>query len=210
MRTTPTRVSHHQKERLPRGHKERGQPCELRLASPVIICPAFTPDTQRRDYIRAVKKLAAFLGRSPDTATAEDLRAFQLHLTETGGVATNHQHDRDGAAVLLQGDARPPGDDAASGVRLSETTRPRARPSIRALPRPGTRGSAGCDSRASRLAFNLFRTDLMDTDIGWTTAPRLQAHILDFPLQDRRTGTMDTNSRAPNPTCTPLVKRNSP
>src|SRR6266487_1097134 len=43
----------------------------------------FTPDTQR-DYIRAVKKLAAFLGRSPDTATAEDLRAFQLHLTTTG------------------------------------------------------------------------------------------------------------------------------
>jgi integrase/recombinase XerD len=42
----------------------------------------FTPDTQR-DYIRAVKKLAAFLGRSPDSATAEDLRAFQLQLTET-------------------------------------------------------------------------------------------------------------------------------
>ena len=35
----------------------------------------FTRDTQR-DYIRAVKKLAAFLRRSPDTATAEDLRAF--------------------------------------------------------------------------------------------------------------------------------------
>jgi integrase/recombinase XerD len=44
----------------------------------------FTPDTQR-DYIRAVRKLAAFLGRSPDTATPEDLRAFQLHLTATGG-----------------------------------------------------------------------------------------------------------------------------
>jgi integrase len=43
----------------------------------------FTPDTQR-DYIRAVKKLAAFLGRSPDTSTAEDLRAFQLHLTASG------------------------------------------------------------------------------------------------------------------------------
>ena len=40
MRTTPTKVSDHQKERLPRGHKERGQPCELRLASPLIICPA--------------------------------------------------------------------------------------------------------------------------------------------------------------------------
>jgi Phage integrase, N-terminal SAM-like domain len=30
-----------------------------------------------------VKNLAAFLGRSPDTATVEDLRLFQLHLTET-------------------------------------------------------------------------------------------------------------------------------
>ena len=43
----------------------------------------FSPDTQR-EYIRAVKRLAAYLGRSPATATAEDLRAFQLHLTETG------------------------------------------------------------------------------------------------------------------------------
>jgi site-specific recombinase XerD len=43
----------------------------------------FTPDTQR-DYIRAVKKLTAFIGRSPDTATAEELRAFQLHLTASG------------------------------------------------------------------------------------------------------------------------------
>ncbi len=43
----------------------------------------FVPDTQR-EYIRAVKKLAAFLGRSPDTATAEELRAFQVHLTEAG------------------------------------------------------------------------------------------------------------------------------
>src|SRR6202049_353283 len=40
-------------------------------------------DTQR-EYIRAVKKLASFLGRSPDTATPEELRAFQLHLTGTG------------------------------------------------------------------------------------------------------------------------------
>jgi len=45
-----------------------------------ISLRGFTPDTQR-DYIRAVKKLTSFLGRSPDTATAEDLRAFQLHLT---------------------------------------------------------------------------------------------------------------------------------
>jgi len=43
----------------------------------------FTPDTQR-EYIRAVKRLTVFLDRSPDTATAEELRLFQLHMTETG------------------------------------------------------------------------------------------------------------------------------
>ena len=43
----------------------------------------FVPDTQR-EYIRAVKNLAIFLERSPDTATAEDLRAYQLHMTKTG------------------------------------------------------------------------------------------------------------------------------
>jgi hypothetical protein len=35
-------------------------------------------------YIRAVRRLTAFLTRSPDTATAEDLRAFQLHMVATG------------------------------------------------------------------------------------------------------------------------------
>ena len=35
-------------------------------------------------YIRAVRRLAAYLKRSPDTATAEDLRSFQLHMVETG------------------------------------------------------------------------------------------------------------------------------
>ena len=35
-------------------------------------------------YIGAVKKLTRFLGASPDSATAEDLRRFQLHLVEQG------------------------------------------------------------------------------------------------------------------------------
>src|SRR5438552_9152086 len=38
----------------------------------------------RNDYIRQVKTFTSFLGRSPDTATAEDLRRFQLHQTRTG------------------------------------------------------------------------------------------------------------------------------
>ena len=38
----------------------------------------------RRDYVRHVRAFAAFIGRSPDTATAEDLRLFQLHQTQIG------------------------------------------------------------------------------------------------------------------------------
>ncbi len=34
--------------------------------------------------IRAVKKFTRFVGRSPDTASAEDLRRYQLHLVEQG------------------------------------------------------------------------------------------------------------------------------
>jgi site-specific recombinase XerD len=36
----------------------------------------------QQTYIRAVKNFTQFLGRSPDTATAEDFRLFQLHLAE--------------------------------------------------------------------------------------------------------------------------------
>ncbi len=44
------------------------------------------------DYIRAIKRFAAFLGRSPDTATAEELRAWQLHMSETNvSVSTFNQ-----------------------------------------------------------------------------------------------------------------------
>jgi site-specific recombinase XerD len=38
----------------------------------------------RRYYIRIVAGFAAFLGRSPDTATAEDIRRFQVHQSELG------------------------------------------------------------------------------------------------------------------------------
>ena len=47
----------------------------------------FSPDTQR-EYIRAIKKLAGFLKRTPETATAEELRAFQLQLIETANPPT--------------------------------------------------------------------------------------------------------------------------
>ena len=40
-------------------------------------------EKSRHDYIRHVETFAKFLGRSPDTATAEDLRRYQVHQTET-------------------------------------------------------------------------------------------------------------------------------
>ena len=41
------------------------------------------PKTQQ-GYIRTIRDLAAFLGRSPDTASFEDVRRFQLHLAASG------------------------------------------------------------------------------------------------------------------------------
>jgi integrase/recombinase XerD len=42
----------------------------------------FAAKTQH--YVQRVKDLATFLGRSPGTAEAEDVRRFRLHLTASG------------------------------------------------------------------------------------------------------------------------------
>ena len=47
----------------------------------------FTACTQR-GYITAVRTFTVFFGRSPDRATAEDLRRFQLHMRSQGASAT--------------------------------------------------------------------------------------------------------------------------
>jgi site-specific recombinase XerD len=43
----------------------------------------FSPETQR-NYLRDIGRLATFLGRSPDTAAADDLRRFQIEQQEDG------------------------------------------------------------------------------------------------------------------------------
>src|SRR3954453_22539410 len=48
-----------------------------------MIVRGFTEKT-RNDYIRNVRASAAVVGRGPDTATAEDLRRFQLHQRQSG------------------------------------------------------------------------------------------------------------------------------
>ena len=41
-------------------------------------------DKTQSGYIRVVRQFTGFLGRSPDTATVEDLRRYQLHLVDHG------------------------------------------------------------------------------------------------------------------------------
>jgi integrase/recombinase XerD len=49
------------------------------------------PKTQE-GYIRTIKNFAVFLGRSPDTASSEEVRRFQLHLAENGAQAPILNH----------------------------------------------------------------------------------------------------------------------
>jgi integrase/recombinase XerD len=45
-------------------------------------------DKAQKSHIRAIKDFALFLKRSPDTSTPEELRAYQLHMTDTGVTAS--------------------------------------------------------------------------------------------------------------------------
>jgi site-specific recombinase XerD len=56
----------------------------------------------QRGHIRSCKQFAAFLKRSPDTATAEDIRRFQLHLSETGTSICNRNRIMTGLRFLLR------------------------------------------------------------------------------------------------------------
>ena len=59
------------------------------------------PHTQR-SHIYSCKRFAAFLKRSPDTATREDLRRFQLHLAETGMSICNRNRIMTGVRFLFR------------------------------------------------------------------------------------------------------------
>jgi len=53
-------------------------------------------------HIRSCKRFAAFLKRSPDTATAEDIRRFHLHLSETGMSICNRNRIMTGLRFLFR------------------------------------------------------------------------------------------------------------
>ncbi len=56
----------------------------------------------QRSHIYSCKRLAAFLKRSPETATREDLRLFQLHLADTGMSICNRNRIMTGVRFLFR------------------------------------------------------------------------------------------------------------
>ena len=56
----------------------------------------------QRGHISSCKRFAAFVKRSPDTATLEDIRRFQLHLTEIGVSICNRNRIMSGLRFLFR------------------------------------------------------------------------------------------------------------
>ncbi len=56
----------------------------------------------QRNYLNSCARLAAFLGRSPETATADDIRRFQLFLIETGASIVSRNRIMTGVGFLLR------------------------------------------------------------------------------------------------------------
>src|SRR5690349_12428098 len=56
----------------------------------------------QRSHIHSCRRFAAFLGRSPDTATADDVRRFQLHLVESGLSICNRNRIMTGVRFLFR------------------------------------------------------------------------------------------------------------
>jgi integrase/recombinase XerD len=56
----------------------------------------------QRSHIYSCKRFAAFLKRSPETATRDDLRLFQLHLAETGMSICNRNRIMTGVRFLFR------------------------------------------------------------------------------------------------------------
>jgi len=56
----------------------------------------------QRSHIHSCRRFAAFLKRSPDTATADDVRRFQLYLVEAGLSVGNRNRIMTGVKFLFR------------------------------------------------------------------------------------------------------------
>jgi site-specific recombinase XerD len=80
----------------------------------------------RSNYIRDVRAFAVFIGRSPDAATAEDLRRFQLHQSGVQRTAAEHQQRGLGPALFFTVTL----DRADLARRLTVVRQPRRLPTV--------------------------------------------------------------------------------
>ncbi len=96
-----------------RGLRNLTQGLELPMTTPTNVSPLrqrMIEDMVARrmvagtqvGHIRACKRFAAWLKRSPETATADDLRSFQLHLSETGVSAITRNRTMTGLRFLFR------------------------------------------------------------------------------------------------------------
>ena len=72
------------------------------------------PHTQR-SHIQSCRRFAAWLKRSPDTATPDEVRGFQLHLVESGTSICNRNRIMTGVRFLFRVTLRR--HDLAAGAR---------------------------------------------------------------------------------------------
>ncbi len=56
----------------------------------------------QRNHIGSCKRLATWLGRCPSSATADDVKAFQLHLIESGASICNRNRIMTGVKFLFR------------------------------------------------------------------------------------------------------------
>jgi site-specific recombinase XerD len=66
-----------------------------------MVARKLNPHTQR-SHIYSCKRFAAWLKRSPDTATADEVRQFQLHLIESGMSICNRNRIMTGVRFLFR------------------------------------------------------------------------------------------------------------
>src|SRR5262245_53114837 len=77
-----------------------GSPLRQRMIDD-MVARKLAPGT-RRGHVFACKQLAAYLGRSPETATPDDVRGFQRHLIDSGRSIHHRNRIMTGVKFLLK------------------------------------------------------------------------------------------------------------
>lgn len=72
----------------------------VRMIEDMIACALGRPS--QRSHLRAGTRLAAWLGRSPETAAPDEAKRFQQHLLEAGLTITKRDQTMTGVKFLFQ------------------------------------------------------------------------------------------------------------